>query len=72
MKLGSTVSIYNLFQKSLFISNFWPLGLLQEAISFKKNYIFPLLSSTISVFQNQSQVAKSYFQNQSQVAKNLK
>ena len=40
----------NLFQKSLFISNFRPLGLLQETILFKKNYIFTLLSSTILVW----------------------
>ena len=41
---------HNLFQKSLFISNFRPLGLLQETILFKKNYIFSLLSSTILVW----------------------
>ena len=41
---------HNLFKKSLFISNFRPLGLLQETILFKKNYIFSLLSSTILVW----------------------
>ena len=44
------LNLWNLFQKSLFISNFRTRGLLHETILFKKNYIFSLLSATILVW----------------------